>query len=275
MRKALFLLLPALLALSSCDLLNGYGKKVVIGESEVYYKGDGVTEKDAQNVGNFLLENQLISKEKRSSAQVTKKDSTYTVHLIMDAKKMDPSLKLNMWKLQSDLSAEAFNGAAARIAFTDDKFNDEEVLAPVSELKAGKGSVIYNSAEFKPQSISELSEFFKVQGFLTDDKETNLFVTKEEGAPVIRVVYDKEFMQQNEATALPVFGYLQYLIQTNYPAFKTAKIWLTTKNYEDFKTIPDLSQQEIAAFENSQTGSAGSTASYNTADSTAAASAQY
>lgn len=260
-KRLLFtLLLPAAMVISSCE---NYGKKLSVGESEVFYKGEGVTEKDAEKVGDFLLENKLITKKERSSAQVTKNDGAYLVHLIMDSKKMGPATKLNMWKLQSDLSAEAFGGADARFAFTDDKFNDQEVLDPVSEIKVGKASLVYNSGEFKKTAANDLADFFKEQGFLSGEKPANVFVTKEEEAPVIRIVYDKDFLEENEAKVVPVFGYLQYLIQTNYPAFKKAKLWLTTKNYEDFKKIPKLSEEEIAAFQNSQTETQSETTSYS------------
>lgn len=254
----LLLLLPVAVAFSACD---NYGKKISVGQSEVYYKGEGVTPQDAEKTGAFLLQKELISKDKQSSAQVIKEGNTYVVRLVMAHKEVDPALKLNFWKLQSDLSKEVFNGADARFALTDDHFDNEELLDPVNTFAMGRATVFYDSGAFKKDAISNLANFFKEQELLSEEKEANMFVRKEDNIPVIRVVYDKAFMEANEEQVLPVFGYLQHLIQTNYPAFKTARIWLTTQAYQDFKKIPELSADEVARFENAGGDEAATTGS--------------
>jgi hypothetical protein len=249
MRKFLFLLLPVMVAFSSCD---DYGKKVAVGESEVFYKGEGVTQKDAEKVGDFLLENKLFDKKQKSSAQVTKDGDTYVVHLVMDAKKMDPGLKLNMWKLQANLSNEVFGGADARFAFTDERLKDQETLGPVAVAKVGNTSVTYDSGDFTKKPMQNLATFLQEKGLLTADKEADILVRKEEGQPMVRIIVNKDYIKENEETVLPVFGYWQYLIQNNLPAFKKATFWLTTTEYADYKKVPGLSDEEVAKFESSQ-----------------------
>lgn len=249
MRKFLLLLLPVMVALSSCD---DYGKKVAVGESEVFYKGEGVTQKDAEKVGDFLVENKLFDKKQKSSAQVTKDGDTYVVHLVMDAKTMDPGLKLNMWKLQADLSKNVFDGSDARFAFTDERLKDQETLSPVAVAKVGKTSVTYDSGDFTKKPMQNLATFLQEKGLLTADKEADILVKKDGEAPVVRIIVNKDYIKENEETVLPVFGYWQYLIQNNLPAFKKATFWLTTTEYADYKKVPVLTDEEVAKFESSQ-----------------------
>lgn len=250
--KKFLLLVPVLLALSSCNLFSDYGKKVSIGQSEIFYKGNGVTKEDAEKVGNFLLENKLITTTKQSSAQVVKDNNAYIVRLIMDTAKMEPGLRLNMWKLQNDLSKQVFNGSDARFAFTNDKFENQDLLPSVNAHYFGKAAVFYDSKEFKGSSIEDLSEFLQKEGLISGEEDANVMVRKENNQSIIRIVYNKDYYQANEQKVDLIMGYLQYLLENNYPAFKDARIWLITKDYQDFKKIALLSKEEVAQLESSQ-----------------------
>jgi hypothetical protein len=274
MRKILFFLLPVMVAFSSCD---DYGKKVAVGQSEVFYKGDGVTKENAEKLGEFLVKNKLFDKEQKSSAQITKDSNTYFVHLVMDAKTMDPSVKLNMWKLQADLSKDVFGGATARFAFTDDHLKDQEVLAPVGKVKEANTSVTFDSKDFSAQAMQSLAAFLLQKKLLTADKEADLFVRNENGAPVVRIIVQKEVIQPIETEVMPVFGYWQYLIQQQFPALQKSTFWLTTTAFEDYKKVPALTADEVAQIQNEQAtekAAVTETGEANTQETTAAPASQ-
>lgn len=268
MRKILLLLLPVVLLFSACD---DYGKKVAVGKSEVFYKGEGVTQKDAEKVGDFLLQNKLFDKKQKSSAQVTKDGDTYIVHLVMDSKTMDPGLKLNMWKMQANLSTEVFDGADARFAFTDERLKDQETLSPVAVAKSGKTTITYDSGDFTKKPMQNLAAFLLEKGLLTADKEADILVKKDDENPVVRIIVNKDFIKENEETVMPVFGYWQYLIQHNLPELKKATLWLTTTEFADYKKVPRLTDEDVARFENSQaeTSNASTEAAPETAETDA------
>lgn len=260
MRKLLLLLLPVMVAFSSCD---DHGKKITVGKSEVYYKGEGVTQQDAEKAGNFLVENKIITKEQESSAQVTKSDNTYLVHLVMDTAGMDPAVKLNMWKLQADLSKNVFNGADARFAFADDRLKDKEVLGPVAVAKEGNTSITFDSGDFTKKSMESFAQMLLAKGMLTPDKEADILVRKENNVPVVRVIVVEDNIKGNEEAMLPVFGYWQHLTQANVPVLQQSTFWLTTTQYKDYKKVPKLSDDVIASFDaelaDAQTASAAGT----------------
>ena len=248
MQKLLLFLLPAVLILSSCNLFNNYGKKVKIGESEVFYKGDGVNEGNAEKAGNFLVKYKLISKKKKSSVQVTNEENTYIVRLILDPKKLDESVKLNMWKLQDDLSQEVFGGKPARFAFTDETFKDLEVLNPVNKIEVGKGSIYYDNSEFKKSEAKKLADFLQEKQYMSEEKEVDVFLSKENDAPVVRLIVDKDKVEENKAAIMSTFSYWQSLIQDEV-LNKKAKIILTTVEYEDFEKVPKLTTEQKEKFE--------------------------
>ena len=266
MKKLLLFILPVLLGLSSCNLFNNYGKKVKIGESEVFYKGEGVSEEDAEKVGDFLIKYELINKKEKSSVQVTKEDDAYVVHLIIDPEKMEKSARLNMWKLQHDLSEDVFDGKQARFAFADDKLKDLDVLEPVNRLTVGKGGIYYDNSEFKKSEAKKLGDFLQEKQYMGEEKKVDVFLIKEGDAPVVRLVVDKDLVEQNKETVIPAFSYWQSLIQ-NEVLDKKARLVLTAVNYEDFKKVPKLTAEEKQAFENQLNQQENTTADQTTVDS--------
>ncbi len=248
MKKLLLLVLPVLAVLTSCD---NYGEKVAVGESEVFYKGDGVTQKDAQALGEFLKENELFVNDEKRSAQLLKEGNKYIVNLVVDKKAAAPSFRLNLWKLQSNLSNSVFAGADTRFSFTDDKFNNGDVLEATNVVKLGTASIYYDGGAIKKTDVQQLGEFLQAKGMLTEGKEADLLVRSESGAPTIRVIVDKAYMEENLELVLPAFGYWQHLVQNELPAFKKANLLLTSTAYEDYKKVPTLSAEELAQFEKS------------------------
>lgn len=246
MKKISFLLLPVILLVSSCDLFNNYGKKVEFGKNEVYYKGDGVTEKDAQKLGDYLTEQKYFDDENPKSVQVTHDGEDYIVHFVVDEKKVTDAGRLYWWKQQQDLSTEIFDDKSVRIALADEKLNDLEVMNPIAAVKMGKSTVYYDNSEIKKAEAKKLIDFFGELKLMGDEKEVDVFFQKKDGAPIVRLVVDpKKINAQNE----PAFSYYQLLMQEQVFNSKKARMLLTATNYEDLDPLPKLTSEQRLVFD--------------------------
>lgn len=243
MKTSLFVL-AAFLCLASCNLADNYGEKVKFGKSEVFYKGDGVSEKEAKAVGKFLEENEWFSKESAASAQVSKEDGTYLVRLVLaEPKNFTPDLRMRMWKLQNSLAEDVFNGKDARFVFTDNKFKDLDVMEPVDKATFGKSSVYFDNAEFRKSEAQKLGEFLEGKDYLGNEKEVDVFLTKEKDVPVVRLVVNKDLVEEKEDDIIPVFSYWHSQIQDNVLKGKKSKMILANTAMKDFKTVPKLTDE--------------------------------
>lgn len=249
MKRILPLALTALLFYSSCDLLSGdYGEKVTIGKNEVYYKGDGVTEQQAKETGAFLLEANWFDDKEPGSAQITKDSAGYLVHLVAHKNKISDHLRRNLWKTQRALSASVFNNQKVRFAFADDNLNDFETLSPVDVVTIGQGTVYYDSEAFTKAEAQDLADFLDGAGYLNQDKQVDVLLRKEGGAPVVRMIVDRDALAQNEAEVMLTFGYWQSLLQ-DVVFSKNAKIVLTDTDFNDIKPVPAISKADKEALE--------------------------
>lgn len=248
MKKQLLFLLPVILAIASCNLFDNHGEEIKVGENEVFYKGENVTKEDAEKLGKFLTTIQWFSNEKPGSAQVTNDGGTYTVRLVADIDKVDSATRLNLWKLQYDLSKDVFNGKPSKIVFADDKLKEIESLSPVAKLEVGKGGIFYNSQAFKKEEVTQLATFLENMTYMGGDKEAEVLLNKEAGVPLVRLIFEKEVAQKNEETILPLLGYWQAVVQEEILKDQKAALLLTSVKYEDFKKIPAITAEEKQAF---------------------------
>ena len=248
--KKFLLLFAAFGTLSSCNLFDNYGKKVEFGKSEVYYKGSGVTEADAQKLGDYLVDQKYFETKKPKTAQLTIDDGDYMVHFVVDKDKMTDAARLNFWKWQFDLAKEIFNNQPVRIALANDQLKDIEVLNPIARYGIGKSSSLYyDNSEIKKSDAKKVLDFLSGIKLLGADKEADAFYQKEDGVPTVRVVVNPDKIT---ADLLPVFSYWQTLLREQVFDGGKAKIVLTSTQYEDMKPLPKLTQEQRTTFENEE-----------------------
>lgn len=117
------LLLVFAIFFASC---NEYGKKINVSEyTEVYIKGDGVTEADAKKFGNYLDTTYKDSKNKKSF-QITKDSGQYVIRMVVDEEKVksDTTLDESFMALQFLFESQVFTGNRVKLILTDNKFSD-------------------------------------------------------------------------------------------------------------------------------------------------------
>ncbi|HEV7783514.1 MAG TPA: membrane lipoprotein lipid attachment site-containing protein [Chitinophagaceae bacterium] len=126
MKKILFgLLLVTVFA--GC---SNYGKKVPIEgtKGEILYKGDGVTERDAQKLGKFLKEQEYFDNVTAKSVQLlkTKDGDGYDLHFVVDEKKVKETEGVeNTFRLiGATISENVFGGKPVNVFLSDEKLKD-------------------------------------------------------------------------------------------------------------------------------------------------------
>ena len=126
MKKIILLFATILFVLSGCDLTASFGKRVKINDNlEIYVKGDGATEDDAQKLGNYLA---ILWKDapNMKSLQLAKDKGVYVVKMVVDEKmvKADTSLNSAFMAVKSLLEEEVFKDSKVNFIITDNRFND-------------------------------------------------------------------------------------------------------------------------------------------------------
>jgi len=246
MKKILFLL-PVLFSLASCDLFNNFGKKVDFGESQVYYKGDGVTEKDAKKLGDYLKKQQYFDNETPKSVQITHDEDDYLVHFVVDEDKLTDAARFNFWKYQHDISNAVFGGDPVRIVLADNELEDIEILNPIALHKGGKSTIYYDNSEIRKTDAKKLMEFLVEQKLMGEAKTSDAFYQKEDGTPIVRLIVDPKKVTEASLTA---FSYFQTLMREQLFNTNKAKLLLTSTSYEDLAALPKLTAEQRQAFDN-------------------------
>src|SRR5689334_16809799 len=130
MKKIIWFVLAAVLV-SSC---SNHGKKVKIEgtKGEVFYKGDGVTERDAEKLGKYLKQEDYFDNSTDKSVQLMKrKDKGYEVHFVVDEKKIKetPGIEDRFLDFGVLISKNVFNDEPVDIFLSDEHLKDFKTLA--------------------------------------------------------------------------------------------------------------------------------------------------
>lgn len=127
---------------------NSYGKKVLINEkSEVYFKGNGVSEEDAKRLGHFLLSRGYFNVSDKRSVQLTKHKSTYVVKLVVDPDymKADDTVLTGFKVWQMWIEDSVFNGSQTELLLADTELKNTRKVGEFTdkekwELNTGNSS---------------------------------------------------------------------------------------------------------------------------------------
>jgi|SRR5436190_7156183 len=121
------LLLVIAILFASC---NEYGQKIKTSDyTEVYIKGDSVTEADAKKFGTYMDTAYKDSKNKKSF-QITKDSGQYVIRMVVDEEKVkkDSSLDISFMALQVLFETQVFTGNRVKLILTDNQFKDIKIF---------------------------------------------------------------------------------------------------------------------------------------------------
>jgi hypothetical protein len=250
MKRILLLLVPVTVLLASCNLFDNYGKKVQINsKSNVYYKGDGVTEADAKKLGDYLLKQEYFDDKNEASAQITKDGDTYVVRMVVNTEKLkeEKEKKLNFyWVMQSLIAENVFENAKTKIILTDEKLKDIETLPKATRL-AVPGAIVYLKGEgVTEEQAKKLASILEEHRYF-EGKSPNIVLEKKDGVYSTGFVYDKDYYNENKDNVLALFKMIQWLFQEE--AFNNAntRVNLTDSYFNSYTDVGQFTQEEKTA----------------------------
>ena len=251
-RNLLFFLLSVSVLMTSCDLFNNYGKKVEINKSEVYYKGDGVTESDAKKLGDYLLKIGYFDNTSEKSVQLTKDENdkeTYLVRFVVNpdalAKNKENAL-MTFWYWQDMLATGVFDDKKTRIVLADTKMKDIEVLDELQRITVGKEHYLYlKGTSIKEKEGKAIADSLEAAKFF-DYTAGAAVVTKEKGAYTFRFMAN-ETRQKDQGTDYNiVLENYRYIISKYLLDNSDVNLVMIDEEFNDIKSIKEPNDERKA-----------------------------
>ncbi len=110
------------------DSADDFGKDVLIDgtKGEVFIKGEGVTEADAQRLGQHLRKITFLNDTTHASVQLLKNDNGYIVRFVYDKHfyETTPDVVKNFNIIRNSISTDVFGGQNVDIRLADEKMQD-------------------------------------------------------------------------------------------------------------------------------------------------------
>ena len=122
----LLYLILALLCVSSIGCGPNFGEKLVIRETEIYYK-DGATKADAQRLGE-LLEKLTFIDGNRKSVQLLKRDDVWEFRMAVGKVADSEVIKQKMKLYCLELSGGCFDGETVEVHICNQKLESKSVV---------------------------------------------------------------------------------------------------------------------------------------------------
>ncbi len=255
MKKILLMSASLLVLLSSCNLFGDYGTKVDIdGKSEVYYKGDGVSEADAKKLGTYFTQIGVFNGKEEKAVQISKDPDAFVVRLVIkeDVVNQDrQKYETIFWYWQDMISENVFDGKKTRVILTDDKFKDLITLEEVNKVKAGEKHFVFYRKGVSQKEAENIAEKFEKEGIFvyTDgmviaSKENNQLLIR--FAPTAEAEKDGTFYYSTLAN-------LQYLV-SKYTLNEEVKLIVIDNDFNDVKKFDELTAAEKAVLDQRMLG---------------------
>lgn len=160
--KKIIIFLLVVFSLTAC---SNYGKKVTVEgtKGEVFYKGDGVTEADANKLGKYLKDDiKYFGADKALSVQLMKsKEDGYDIRFVVDEEKIKaaPQTVDAFAQIGAAMSMDLYDNKPVNIIFTDDHFKDIRTLPfdkeAVKKLKEKMNPSVIEETEIPEDTKSD------------------------------------------------------------------------------------------------------------------------
>ena len=248
MIRLLWTVATAMLLLTAC---NNYGKKVVFHHNEIYYKGSGVTETDAQRLGAFLWQSGYFDSTKASTVQLLKEDAAYVVKMVVDEEEIarDKAFYQRFfWYLQEPMAQNVFAGAKTKIILADGGLNDLEAVGDIAIVKANaKSRVLYNPDGIAEADAQNLSDFLAQTGYFNGHTDIDILLHKTGNEYTVRFLVDKAVLNEDRDQFISLFKIYKYFIGQGVFNGQKTHAFLTSFELNDLEVLADLSEEEKAA----------------------------
>jgi hypothetical protein len=184
------ILASAVVVLSAVYLFApGGDARLTFKKGELYYNGP-VTQEQARRVGEYLVQQEVFSDEKASTVQLHQEQGLCRLRFVIDsAHADDPLVVIQFGTIGSEIARDVLGGRPIEVSVSDDHLNPIKVVPSSARLAFGKGELYYTD----PITVAEakaIGEQLVQRGFFSDEKETSVHVSQEEGAYQLRFVID-------------------------------------------------------------------------------------
>lgn len=118
---------------------NPNGKKYTVDKNHhVFYKGDGVTETDAKNVGAYFSEIGLFTTDNQMDVQIMgdKNENEVKVKYVVDKSKITPLLEQSSLEISGELGKRVFLNKSIHVYLVDESLDDIKDLGLVKTSAA-------------------------------------------------------------------------------------------------------------------------------------------
>jgi hypothetical protein len=251
MTRLLWAIAIAMLLLTAC---NNYGKKVSINTySEVYYKGEGITEADAQRLGNFLLQAGYFDSSKETTVQLMRDKDAYLVKMVIDEEEVAKDKDFYQrffWFMQEPIAQNVFGGNTTKIVLADEDLKELEPVGDIAKVVVNsKNRVLYNPDGVTETDAKNLGVFLEESGYFNGTKEVDILLHKTNGAYTVRFLVDEAALNEDKDQFVSLFKIYKYFIgQGVFNGQKTHAV-LTSLELKDLEPLADLTDEEKAAVE--------------------------
>ena len=166
-----------------------YGKKLRFGKGELYYK-DPVTEKEAKEVGNYLLKKHFFHNKNRTSAQVLKKKDLYQIRMVTkeDVYKGKNYHLLFRCLINKDLLA----GKKIELHLCNTTLTTQVKFLPFYCKKNIKNKLYYN---IKKEEADKLEKIFLKSNYFKPKSEAVVIIEKQKNKYILRLFTDVKIVK--------------------------------------------------------------------------------
>ena len=155
-----------------------------------------VTEDEARRVGESLVRQQYFSDEKEATVQLLMEQGQYLLRFVINPKYADnPRTAILFGIIGSQVATDALGGKPLELGFTDNQLKLIRVV-PLSTLKMFRKGELYYTEPVTEDEARRVGESLVRQQYFSDEKETTVQLSKEQGQYLLRFVVNPEYADE-------------------------------------------------------------------------------
>jgi hypothetical protein len=163
--------------------------RLTFKQGELYY-GGSVTQDEARSVGEYLVQQEFFSDERRSVVQLYQVQGRYRLRFVIKSEHADdPITAIGFGVLGSQIARDVLGGRPIEVGLSDDHFNPIRVVPSSAMIGFGKSELYYTEPVTAAEAYA-VGDLLMQSGFFSDDTATSVLIGQEDGAYQLKFVID-------------------------------------------------------------------------------------
>jgi hypothetical protein len=177
--------------------VTGHGTRLAFKQGELYYT-DPVTEAAARAVGEYLVQQDYFSDERKASVQLALEDGIYRLRFVVKPGFADDSVILfHFGRIGHSISHEVLSGQPTEVALVDEQLKPIKVVPLTSSLTFGKSELYYTPPVSADLASAVGAQLSRVKLF-TPDNEVSVHIAREHDLYQLRFVVNESRAEDAE-----------------------------------------------------------------------------